>query len=555
MSIDSKEKIPRLFLIDGSALVYRAHFALIRNPLKRSDGMPTSAVFGFTNSLLKLLKKENPEYIAVVFDAPEKTFRHQMFPEYKATREKMPDEMIQQLPYVDRVVEALHIKMLRIPGYEADDVIGSLAKKAELQDMTAVMVTGDKDFMQLISDRIVMYKPSGKTGDVEIFTPEEVREKWGVTPAQMRDFLALMGDKTDNIPGVPGIGEMKAAKLIRLFGSLENILKSVDEIPDKNAKDGLQEVGNDVFLFRDLVTIRTDVPLDVDVDELKKREADYSSLVEIFKELEFKTLLDQIEDNSPFENRQKFIVIDSPGKLESFIQKLERAHQVAIDTETTSIDPFQGKLIGLSFSFENDKGYYIPLNFLEKSGSIFGNGDDVTEVLNRLRSFLEDPNLGKIGQNIKFDVHMLHRCGVQLQGITFDTMVAAYLLQPDNQSYKLDNLSLQYLNYRMIPIERLIGKKGKNQITMDKVPLEQIARYSAEDAIVTYKLAHVLMEQLDHAGLTRIFKDIEIPLIPVLCKMERNGVYLDIPYLQEMSHSLQKKLETIKEEIYDLAGR
>ncbi|NOX37275.1 MAG: DNA polymerase I [Calditrichaeota bacterium] len=549
------EKRKRLFLIDGSALFYRSYFAFIRNPLFTSKGVNTSAIYGFTLSLMKILSEEKPDYIAVVFDTKEPTFRHKKFADYKATRQKMPEEMADQYPMIVELVKAFNIPVIELPGYEADDVIGTLAKKAEQQGIETYMVTGDKDFMQLLSPWIKMYKVRpGK--DAEIVDLEKLRSEYGLTPEQVRDYLALMGDTSDNVPGVPRIGEKTALSLLREFHSLENLYEHLDRVPREAWRKALAENKTQAFLSRELVTIDTQVPVDISIEQLKAKPADARKLQKIFEELEFRSLMDRIPEFSgePIEvvktydaNRQNYHLIDSPEALDRFVQHLQQQPFFVFDTETTGLDIFNADVIGLAFSCKAHEAYYVPLSYPE-------GGLTPEQVWQRLKPIFEDANLKKGGQNIKFDGLMLWQHDIELKGIDFDTMIADYLINPGSRQHNLDNLSRIYLNYKMIPIEELIGKKGKKQKNMKDIAVDLVYPYACEDADITFQLKEILEKKLKETNTYDLFRQVEMPLVEVLMQMEKNGVSLDVPFLEEMSREIGTELQQLEQQIYQLAG-
>ncbi len=544
----------RFFIIDGMAIAYRAHFATIRNPLVTSDGRHVSATHGFIRALLKIIKDESPDYLAVAMDSREKTFRHHTYPEYKATREKMPFELVPQIDWIKDFVAALNIPLLEMPGYEADDIIATLARRAEDQGLTTYMVTGDKDFMQLINDRTFMYTPASAKSEITIVDADKVREKWGVGPERIIDLLALMGDSSDNVPGVPGVGEKTAVKLLQSYGSLEEVLAHGEEQKNARVRQGLTEHSDLALLSRELVTIDTQVPVNSDWDSLRLTPYDLPRLEELLRKFEFFTLLKELlpaaSENS---ETQAYVNIDTAEKFLGFLKELENRDSFAFDTETDSTDAFQAELVGLSFSWKAWEAFYIPLRFLGKEAGLFDE-DDLTYVLDRLRPILENPKIAKVGQNIKYDASVLLKYNVRLQGIRFDTMIAEYLLNPDSNSYKLDNLALHYMHYRMQPISDLIGS-GRNAITMDQVAPDKAGWYACEDADITWQLTDILRGKLAESGLDKVFNSIELPLISVLTDMEANGMYLDLDFLRDMSVSLEQDLNLKIREIYDCAGQ
>ena len=555
---EKKSKRKRLFLIDGYATLYRSHFALIRNPLITSYGLPTSALFGFTNQVLKLLRKEKPDYLAAVFDTREKTFRHERFPEYKATREKMPDELQEQLPHLWNLLNAMQIITLSKPGFEADDIIGTLAREGSNDGLDVFIVSGDKDFMQLVNDHVFLYTPGGRSMDIRIYDSKGVEEKWGVPPEKMIDFLGLMGDASDNIPGVRGVGEKSAKKLIIEFGSLENALKNAEKNTNKRVRNGLLECKENALLSKELVTIDTNVELDCEVSDLTLSEFDTKSLRDLFQEFEFFGLVKQLDemeaDLQTKEKTQKknYETITDKNSLKSFVASIKKGNLLSLDLETTSVDPMQAEIVGLSFSIRPDSGVYIPLQYKDKGKNHFGK-DELSKVMNTVKPILEDSTIPKTGQNVKFDALIYKRHGVDVHGIVFDTMIAAHLSSPETRSYKLDKLALEFLNYRMVPIEELIGS-GRNQITMAEVDLKNAAFYAAEDADVALQLTKILEEKLGEHNLLDFFNRVELPLLEVLLEMEYSGTYVDVNHLDEMSSDLAGKLDSLSKNILKESG-
>jgi len=536
----------KLFIIDGMAIAYRAHFALIREPLVTSDGRHISATYGFLNALFKIIKDESPDYLAVAFDSREKTFRHAKYPEYKATREKMPFEMRPQIQWIKDILQAMRIPMIEIPGYEADDVIGTLAKRAEKEGMDTFMVSGDKDFMQLVGPHIFLYAPATGKRPLTVYGQAQVEEKWGVDPEHITDLLGLMGDSSDNIPGVSGIGEKTAVKLLKEYGSLEELLSRTDRISNPRMQEKLKQETDMARLSRELVTIDTGVPLKVRWEDMRVN-ADYQREVLLAKlqELElFKFIRDLgLENESPkmseAEEKQRYILCDDEKTIRELVAKLKKENVLSIDTETDGLDPLRASLVGLSLCCKAWEAYYIP--YTEKH-------------LDILKDILCDPGILKVGQHIKFDMLVLRRHGLILQGERFDTMLAAYLLNPDMNSYKLDLLAERYLHYRMMPIGELIGEKKSKQISMSEVPIEKVTFYAAEDADMAFQLHRIFREKLREVSLEKVFHDIELPLIPVLADMEHNGIFVDTDFLRGMSRELGKSMTAAMETIYDLAG-
>ena len=547
----------RLFLIDGMAQIYRAHFAMIKNPLTTKDGRHTSAIFGFMNSLFKLLRDENPDYIAVVLDCKEPTFRHKLYTEYKATREKMPDELVEQLEPLYEVISHTNIPILKKPGYEADDIIGTLVKKAEQAGLVTYMVTGDKDMMQLVSETTFMYSPGNRFKPTTIYDKIKVKEKWGVGPDGIIDMLALVGDTSDNVPGVDGVGPKTAKKLLDQYKDIETILEHADEAKNKRVREGLQNGRDLVHLSRELVTIHCDVPVEFHIEELIRKDMDGEALTYDFQDLEMYSLITQVEALSG----NGVVALEQPDKnyqtiltqtdLDLLITTISNAELISFDLETTSIIPLQADIVGLSFSVKANDGYYIPVEYPEKESKP---GLTLDAVLEKLKPIFENENNRFCGQNIKYDALVLSRYGIHLGNIVFDTMIAEYMLHPEKNSYKMDYLSIDYLNYRMVPIDNLIGT-GLHQKSMAEVPLEDIAFYASEDADIAFQLAEILKDKLEKESLFEPYNDIEIPLIPVLTTIEKNGVYLNLDFLADLSRQFGEGLEKLTEKIHQMAGR
>lgn len=547
----SKKKT--LYLIDGSAIAYRSYFGMIRNRLTNSAGQPTGAVFAYVNSLLKLIEEEKPDYIGMVFDAPEKTFRHKIYEDYKATREAMPDELVSQLPYIHKVTEAMNIPVIIRPGYEADDVIGTLARRARQQGLRVYMVTGDKDFMQLLEPDIFVYKPASGQKAVEVIDVDGVVEKWGVRPEQIADYLGLIGDTSDNIPGVKGVGPAKARPLLQEFGSLENIIENADKIGNPRIRAMIRESAEEAKFSKMLATIKTDVPVDIEIDTLRAQAINRDELIKLFEELEFYSLIKSFSEPKKAEKVDKeYHTLKERAEVLKLAMTLKNVRLLSVDLETTSVSPMLAEIVGISLAWEPNKAVYIPIRFPAAQKSLFGEDNNI-EFLELLKPVFENSKIPKCGQNLKYDMLILKRSGIWLQGVEFDTMIAAFLIQPDSRSYKLDRLAQQYLNYTMQPIEDLIGK-GKNQITMDEVAVEKVSFYAAEDADVVLQLVPILQEKLKEDQTEEIFKRIEMPLIPVLMQMEENGVYLDTDFMEQMSRDLSKQIDNLTAKIYSAAG-
>jgi DNA polymerase-1 len=545
----------RLFLVDGFAVFYRSHFAFIRNPLINSRGENTGAIFGFTNSLFKILAEEKPDYIAVVFDTKEPTFRHKKFRDYKATREKMPEEMVAQYPRIIELVNAFRIPIIEKSGFEADDVIGTLATQAEKRNIETYMVTGDKDFMQLLSSLIRMYViRAGK--DVEIWNENTVLERYGFSPQQVIEFLALTGDKSDNVPGVKGIGDKTATELIQQFGNLENLYNNVDKILRIALHQKLVDGKENAFLSRELVTIERNVPIQLNLDAMKMEKANGQKLFSLFEQLEFRSLMDRLpefveEDTittaEQTSSRTNYVLVNTREQINKLVKKLQGGDFFVFDTETTGLKAFDSRIIGISFCMKSPTAYYVPLNDPEAEFS-------EEEALSLLKPLLESTRVGKGGQNIKFDGLMLSHHDIQTRNMTFDTMVADYLLNPGSRQHNLTSLALTYLNYRMIPIENLIGARGKNQISMAEVDVKQVSHYTCEDADITFQLKELLEKELRKTGTYELFETVEMPLVSVLLEMEKNGVKIDTKLLNKMSTELDENLQILEKSIYEHVG-
>jgi DNA polymerase-1 len=532
-----------LYLIDGSAYLYRA-FHAIRGGLSNSRGMPTNAAFGFTRMLLKLMDEKEPKHLAVLFDVKGPTFRHERYPEYKANRPPAPDDLVVQIPWVKDITRAFNIPLLEKEGFEADDLIGTLARQAEAAGYHVVMVTGDKDFLQLVTEKIRLWDPMKEveTG------PEEVREKFGLEPADLVDVMGLSGDTSDNVPGVPGIGPKTAAKLIRDFGSMEKLYENVETIKAKKQKENLTSYRDQAFLSRELVTIRTDAPVDFDPETFQRQEPDTAALSRIFQELEFRAL----QERFPMESDQTgktYTAVTTEAELDALVEKLRAAEIVSVDTETTSTTPMRARLVGLSFAVEPDVAFYVPCGHADPKMPQLS----METVLDRLRPVLEDPAVPKVGQNIKYDDIVLRRHGVRLDGIVFDTMVGSYLLKPGQRTHGLDQIALDLLDYRTITYEEVAGK-GKDAVTFDHVALENAVPYACEDADVTRKAWEILRNRLAEQKLNRLMEAVEVPLVPVLSEMEYRGIRVDRDRLEVLAKDFGHQLEVLEGEIHGLAG-
>jgi DNA polymerase I len=535
-----KKQRQTLYLIDGTALMYRAYFAFIKNPLINSRGENVSAAYGFTNTLMNLIRDHEPDYIAVVFDSGKPTFRHKMYEQYKATRQKMPDEMVGQIPRVKEAVDVLGFKQIELEGYEADDIIGTLALHGEKEGLDVYMVTGDKDFMQLVGDHIFMYIPMKN----EIMGPQEVTERYGVPPDKIVDLLGLMGDASDNVPGVPKVGEKTARELLAMFGSLDNVLEHWEEISKPSIRLSVGQNRDKALLSRKLVTINIDVPLTTDIGEFKFQGISNEKAREFFREMEFERLLDTMKEKP--QKQKRAVIIVTPNTIDEFFHDISRHTEIAIDTETTSLNVMEADVVGISIAVP-DKVWYLPFGH--------SNGENLNRktIFPRLKKIFENPDIARVCHNAKFDVVILRRHGIDIVPITFDTIIAAYVIEPGIRSYSLSKLADEHLNRSMQSITELIGK-GKNQKSFAEVDIESAANYSGDDAEVTLLLKEKFAQRLEQENLIPLFTDIEMPLMEVLIDMEMRGVCLDIPFLNDMSKDLARMLADLERSIYDMAG-
>jgi DNA polymerase-1 len=545
-----------LYLIDGSAVFYRAYFAFIRNPLINSKGENTSATFGFVNSVLKVLRDEDPDYFAVVFDTKEPTFRHKKYPDYKSTRAKMPDDLVMQLPRIHAAVKALNIPSFELAGYEADDIIGTMARAAERDGFEVWCVTGDKDYFQLVTNNVRIYTPKKGSEEAEKLGPEEVKIKFGVTPGLVIDKLALTGDASDNVPGVPGIGPKTADSLLSQFGSLDALLADPEKIKAKGVRKKISENMERARLSRELVTIDTDVPIKFDMEQLKRRPIDHKATKELFLEMEFNTLLKSlIPDSEEAETSAAkppvpgYRTVTSISELKSLVGELSKKKEIAVDTETTSLNALEAELVGVSLTDRANTGFYVPLGHTSEPERNL----PFDEALSLLKGLLENPKVQKIGQNIKYDLEVLHRYDVDVIPVSFDTMLASYVLNPTARQHSLGFLALKHFDHRMQPITDLIGT-GKSQKPFSVVPVDTATHYAAEDADFTYRLRGALAPAIESNEAQNLYYNIELPLIKVLTSMEEAGIRVDDEYLSELSHRMESRLDTLKEQIYDVAG-
>lgn len=580
-------KLDRLFLLDGMALAYRAYFAFIQRPLMNSKGENTSAIYGFVTFLNRILSQEYPDYIAVVFDTAAPTFRHKEYKEYKATRQKMPEDMIPQLGILKEVVRAYNIPVIELDGYEADDIIGTLARRAEKEKALSFLVTSDKDFMQLVSDKIKIYRPGKFGNDVEIVSFAEVKEKFGVTPDKVIDVLGLIGDSSDNIPGVPGVGEKTAVPLIQQYGSIEAVYNNLDKIPQQGLRTKLETHKDKAFLSKRLVTIDVNVPLSIDFHSLKAEKRDTEKLIQLFERLEFKSLVDKLletsegkavkktakpDESAPIieqelsdiqKDKHTYTLVTTKKEFKELCAKLSKAKELVFDTETTSTDALQAELVGVSLCIKSREAYFVAVKSRgqksqhdlfgpEKTESTNNEGLDAEFVCKELKKILEKPSVKKIGHNIKYDTLILSQEGIETAGEMFDTMIASYLLRADGK-HNLDAVAKEYLNYKMVSYAELTGS-GKEQKHIRDVPLESLSDYSCEDADITMRLYELMEPKLKEHAMAALCSDVEFPLIAVLGRMERTGIAIDVPFLAEMSKELERQLSTLTREIHAIGG-
>ncbi|MFH2048716.1 MAG: DNA polymerase I [bacterium] len=546
-----------VYLVDGSAMFYRAYFAFIRNPLINSKGENTSATFGFVNSLLSILKSEKPDYIAIAWDTPHPTFRHKKYNEYKSTRAKMPEELIDQLPRIREAAEVLNIAHYEMEGFEADDIIGTMAVMAARMGYKVWCVTGDKDFFQLVNDKISIYNPMGSSSSPAKMGPEEVKKKFGVYPERVIDKLALMGDSSDNVPGIPGVGPKTADALLEQFENLENVLNNYGQIKAKGTRKKVEENIEKAKISKELVTIKTDVPIDIQFDDLKLKPIDYEKAKKFFLELEFTRLLKQIMPATDAELAQVmkksstksfYHTVTNIKDLKVLLTKLSLSKEVAFDTETNSLDARNADLVGASLCNNAGDAYYIPLGHDDKDTNI-----PFEDAIKELKNILENNNVQKIAQNAKYDIEVLHRYGIDVNPIGFDTMLASYVIDPSSRQHSLDFLAIKHFDYKMQPITDLIGS-GKNQKSFATVPVDKATFYAAEDADYTYRLRGIQAPLLHQQEQQNLYYNIELPLINVLVAMEEEGIRIDSDYLKILSKQSEIRLTKLVGEIYEIAG-
>jgi len=578
--------VKKLFLLDGMALIYRAYFALSKTPRITSTGLNTGAIMGFTNTLLDVLKNQQPSHIAVVFDTAAPTARHIEFEAYKAHRESMPEDLAASIPYINRLIEGFNIPIITMDGYEADDIIGTLAKKAEKQDFQVYCMTPDKDFGQLVSENIFIYKPARMGNGAEVQGVKEILEKWEISDVcQVIDILGLWGDAVDNIPGIPGIGEKTAKKLVQEYGSVEGIIANADQLKGK-MRENVENFAEQGLISKKLATILLDVPIELDEKSLELEDPKKEILEPLFAELEFRTLGKRVfgeefsilEKSNPTNGQMdlfstttttittteivteisvenaainnihntahEYVLADTAEKQVALAQQLASLDSFCFDTETTGLDANLADIVGLSFSFENAKAYYVPTP-ADREGA--------QAIVDIFKPVLENPNIEKIGQNIKYDILLLARYGVKVQGSLFDTMLAHYLIDPDTR-HGMDVLAENYLNYSPVSITELIGEKGKKQGNMRDVEVEKVKEYAAEDADITLQLKNVFQPLLVETNTMQLAQDVEFPLVYILAEIERNGVKIDVPALGEFSKTLEQDIKNLEESIFEKAG-
>lgn len=572
----------KLFLLDAYALIYRAYYAFIKNPRVNSKGQNTSAVFGFVNTLEDVLRRENPSHIAVAFDPPGPTFRHKEFEDYKAQREATPEDIKASVPIIKQILEAYNIPVLEKEGFEADDVIGTIAKQVDKEQFDVYMMTPDKDYGQLAEEHVFIYRPKYGGNDYEILDDKGVMEKYKVShPLQVIDLLGLMGDASDNIPGCPGVGPKTAEKLLEEFGSIENLLENTDKLKGATKKR-VEENKEQILFSKFLATIKTDVPIEIDVDSYKRESMNESALREIFEELEFRTLINRVlkieaskpasgqaiqgdlfsgfgdiaQEESPqptlfsdnfadiHSAKHTYKLVETEKELVELNKLLCAQKSVCFDTETTGVDPLLSELVGLAFAYKEGEAFYVPIS---------ANQEEARKQVALFKPFFEDETIEKVGQNLKFDILQLRSYDIHVKGKIFDTMIAHYLLNPELR-HGMDYMAETYLQYKTVPIEDLIGPRGKNQKSMRDIAPEIVAEYAAEDADITLKLKNILEKEIKQNNLEHLFYEIELPLVYVLADMERTGVRLDLGALKQLSEELTAELAGVEKEIIDMAG-
>jgi DNA polymerase-1 len=543
-----------LYIIDGHALIYRAYYAFINRPLITTKGENTSAIFGFMRMLIKLLQDESPTHLVCAFDPRGKTFRHDRFPEYKAKRMKAPEDLHVQGELIKTIVEKLGIRRVEVEGFEADDVIGTLTDRATKLGMNTVILSGDKDILQLVDEHVSVYASKRGISEVDVLHTEEVQTQWGVLPDQMIDLLALMGDQSDNIPGVRGVGKTTAVKLIQQFGSLDEIYTRIDEIDRERTRKLLLDGKEDALLSRELVTIHRDVPVDIDIDDCQLGTFPLSEGIDILADLELSSIVgdlkgsdgsEQVDAAGEEQQRGDFRIVDTVQGFKDLEAKIKKKGSFAFDTESTGRNAVDAEVIGVSISVEEGEGSYIPIRNSE------GTGLGVSFLTSELKPLLEDPGIEKKGQNIKYDYVILRKYGIDMRGITGDSMIAAYLINPMKGRYSMDDLASEYMDYKTIHYSDVVKEKSK---TLLDYPIQDVADYACEDSDITLRLVNLLEGKLDGEKLDALYREVEVPLLVVLGKMEAAGVRVDPDYLKTMSKRFGKEIEEVEQEVFSLAG-
>jgi DNA polymerase I len=565
---------PILYLIDGHALAYRTFFALTAaggsDRFQTRSGEPTAGVYGFASVLLRILEQDHPEYVAVAFDTG-KTFRDDIFPAYKATRAKMPDDLIIQIKRIRQMVDAFHFPRLEVEGFEADDVLGTIARQAVAQGFGVKIITGDRDLLQLVDERVIVNLSGMKLSDAKDYTPEDVIAHLGVRPDQVVDYKAMVGDTSDNIPGVAGIGEKTAVSLLQTYASLDDIYAHLEDLPNR-VRTRLETGKDSAYLSRNLATIRTDVRLSLNLPDAHTDHINFQEVEDLFRQLEFRTLIGRLTniahpaETAPSGQQLSLFgsqvittgeapgydllthIVNTPEELARLQERLASADQISLDTETTGTDPLRAELVGISLAVQEGEGYYIPVGHHTGDPQL-----PAGQIFDAIRPFLVDPHKQKVGHNLKYDITMLRECGMETAPLSFDSMLAEWLIDPASHKLGLKDMAEYYLDANMTHIQELIGR-GKAQTTMDTIPVERVAPYAAADAEVVLRLIPLLQPKMDEQNCTRLFTDIEMPLIAVLAGMERAGIALDVPFFQQMSQQLNQRLFEIEQQVYTEVG-
>ncbi|MBD3266999.1 DNA polymerase I, partial [bacterium] len=535
----------KVYLVDGSSIFFRSYHAI--PALHRADGTPTNALYGYLTSLHSLFHEYDIAEMAVAFDRPEALKREKVYAKYKANRKETPDDLAVQIPFIKQATQLLGISFFEESGVEADDLIGTMAAWLRNQEKEVVIVSSDKDLLQLVDESVCVLRPTPK--GYQFYKSKEVEERYGVTPKQFIDVLALMGDTSDNVPGVPGIGEKTAVSLIQEFGSLENLYDKLDQVKGKKRKENLFNNKEQAFLSRQLVTIDIHVPIDLRLDHFHRRDPNQADLRSFYMEMEFRRFVNAINETVQKEEGQDYATIGSLDQLQTVIDTIKRKGACAVDTETTSLDVFSANLVGLSLTVEERQGWYIPL------GHVDGPNLPWEETRALLKEILEDESITKVGHNLKFDYHILRQAGITLRGQLDDTLLMSYLLHPDRQNHKLDDLAFSILHFPLTPISDLIGQRGKDQKTMDTIPIEQAAPYACEDTDATWRLNHLFLSELENEPLFPLYETIDRPLMPILAGMEHRGIRVDPDILAEQSQAIEKELMDIQRAVYESVGK